>query len=73
MESEILLCPECQSENVYFSKKKGLYVCEDCENQFNYTAQKAKGKTLFFSYGHDENTKLVNKIKLDLEARGFTV
>ncbi|MBE5764051.1 MAG: TIR domain-containing protein [Clostridiales bacterium] len=73
MQSEILLCPECQSENVYFSKKKGLYVCEDCENQFNYTAQKAKGKTLFFSYGHDENTKLVNKIKLDLEARGFTV
>ena len=27
-------CKYCQSENVYFSKKKQLYVCEDCERSF---------------------------------------
>jgi transcription initiation factor TFIIIB Brf1 subunit/transcription initiation factor TFIIB len=25
-----LRCPQCSSENVIFSKKRGAYVCEDC-------------------------------------------
>ena len=28
------LCPKCKSENVYYSKKRSCYVCEDCEEEF---------------------------------------
>ena len=73
MQDNNLLCPSCRSENVYFSRKKGFYICEDCDETFNYTEQQQKGKNLFFSYGHDKNAKIVNKIKADLEERGFTV
>lgn len=27
-------CPNCTSENVYFSKKKGIWICEECELEF---------------------------------------
>ncbi len=27
-------CPKCNSEDIYFSKKKQKYVCEDCEHEF---------------------------------------
>lgn len=30
----IKVCPECESENIYFSPKRTVYVCEDCENTF---------------------------------------
>lgn len=27
-------CPKCTSENVYYSKKKGIWICEECELEF---------------------------------------
>lgn len=27
-------CPSCTSENVYYSKKKGIWICEECELEF---------------------------------------
>lgn len=24
-------CPGCGSDNIYFTKKRQVYVCEDCE------------------------------------------
>ena len=30
----IKVCPECESENIYFSPKRTAYVCEDCESTF---------------------------------------
>ncbi len=27
-------CPECSSENVYYSKKKNIWICEDCDLEF---------------------------------------
>lgn len=65
-------CLNCNSENIYFSKKRNIYVCEDCGNNFllekSFLPQK-----IFLSYGHDKNEFIVKQIKKDLEARGHFV
>ena len=43
-------------------------MCEKCGNTFS-----SRPVRLFFSYGHDANESLVNKIKTDLETRGHNV
>lgn len=74
-------CPYCLSENIYFSKKKKKeYVCEDCDKSFtseqvidtHHAGDKKKLK-LFFSYGHDRNRPLVERLKRDLTMRGHDV
>jgi len=73
-------CPFCGSDNIYFSKKRNIYVCEDCDDFFSesdlQTGDEKNGKdglTLFFSYGHDKNSILVERIKNDLEKRGHRI
>lgn len=66
-------CPFCGSDNIYFSKKRQLYVCEDCELEFVKEKSEIQGKTIFFSYAHDENEWLVQKLKADVERRGHKV
>ena len=74
-------CPFCGSEDIYFSKKKKLYVCEDCDRTFSEEkssqeaggAASGRGLELFFSYGHDRNRLLVERMKKDLEKRGHHV
>ena len=65
-------CPVCNSINIYYSKKKQLYICEDCGYEFNDTFTNS-GLKLFFSYGHDSNESIVSRIKTDLEKRGHNV
>ena len=74
-------CPFCGSEDIYFSRKRKIFVCEDCdktfsERQLTADAQRESldgGLELFFSYGHDRNRLLVERIKRDLEKRGHHV
>lgn len=74
-------CPFCGSEDIYFSKKRKIFVCEDCDKTFSEQklsqTEKAVvsdgGLELFFSYGHDKNRLLVERIKRDLEQRGHHV
>ena len=66
-------CPSCGSDNIYFSKKRQIYVCEDCELEFEEAVTKKQGKTIFFSYAHDENEWLVQKLKTDIEERGHKI
>lgn len=74
-------CPYCGSEDIYFSKKRSLYVCEDCDRTFseqdayaeNESHFEQRGLELFFSYGHDRNRLLVERMKKDLESRGHHV
>ena len=75
---EEVFCPKCNSEDVYFSKKKQLYVCEDCEHRFSIDVESLQEKpektlSLFFSYGHDSNEELVFRLKQDLEKRGHII
>lgn len=64
-----IICKYCKSENVYYSKKKKIYVCEDCEKVFQIE-KKIISQKIFLSYGHDENTELVEKIYKKLLERG---
>ena len=66
------ICPFCASENIFFSKKRNKYYCEDCEQGFE-TPAVAKGMRVFLSYGHDKNAEVVKKIKAYLAARGYDV
>lgn len=67
------ICPGCGSDNIYFSKKRQLFVCEDCELEFEEENKKIPGKTIFFSYAHDENEWLVQKLKNDIEKLGHKI
>ena len=56
-------------------------MCEDCDETFSEHQlstfqdknQSKVGLDLFFSYGHDKNRVLVERIKQDLEKRGHRV
>ena len=65
-------CSKCGSNNTYFSKKRQLFVCEDCGHEFTNNTQ-ANELRLFFSYGHDANEPIVMRLKSDLEKRGHIV
>lgn len=65
-------CPKCPSVNVIFSKKRSVYICEDCGHEF-VPEKVVKPMRIFLSYGHDANEELVRRIKADLEKRGHDV
>lgn len=69
---QALPCPSCQSGDTYFSRKRQIWVCEDCEHAFSESTG-AHGQRLFFSYGHDANSPIVLRLKKDLEERGHSV
>ena len=66
------ICPFCASENIFFSKKRSKYYCEDCEKGFD-TPSATQGIRIFLSYGHDKNAKVVKRIKEYLVAQGYDV
>ena len=66
------ICPFCASENYYYSKKRKMYFCEDCDASFEEPVT-SEGVRLFLSYGHDSNAGLVHKIKEHLIQKGFDV
>lgn len=65
------LCPYCNSENIYLSKKWKCYFCEDCEERFDSPVENSERKKVFISYGHDKNSILVDKIKAYLDSKGY--
>lgn len=74
-------CPYCGSDDILFSIKKNIYVCGDCNKTFSQndiisnieSLQNESSLQLFFSYGHDKNTEIVERIKKDIERRGHHV
>lgn len=62
-------CKFCDSENIYYSKKREVYVCEDCDKTF-VLENKIIPHKVFLSYGHDKNSKLVLMIRDKLKERG---
>jgi tetratricopeptide (TPR) repeat protein len=55
-----------------FSKKRQLYICEDCRNEFAVEHKRAS-RRIYLSYGVDEHSVLAMHLKRDLEARGHEV
>ncbi len=72
MTTQITRCPKCASENVIFSKKHKVSICEDCGYQSSAETPPAPLR-IFLSYGHDANEALVRCIKADLQKRGHDV
>lgn len=66
------ICPFCASENIFYSKKRSTYICEDCEKTFLEPAEDS-GFRVFISYGHDKNASVVKKIKEFLSSHGYDV
>lgn len=66
------ICPFCASDNIFFSKKRKKYFCEDCEQGFD-TPGTSGGMRVFLSYGHDKNAEVVRKIKNHLTEKGYDV
>ncbi len=64
--------PNCKSEHVIFSKKRGGYFCEECEQEV-IIEKTVKPMNIFLSYGRDHYTEFAEKIKIDLKARGHNV
>lgn len=67
------MCPYCRSEYIFFSKKRGCYLCEECGERFDEPLTERSAMRLFFSYGHDKNSVIVELIKAELEKRGHQV
>lgn len=66
-------CPFCGSEYILFSKKKQAHICEDCGKSLEEAALQKKQQRIFLSYGHDKNSVVVEKLKQELECRGYSV
>jgi tetratricopeptide (TPR) repeat protein len=78
-------CPFCSSTDTIFKAKAAKWECNSCEERFEgpppesdaskqtSAPKAAKPKRIFFSYGHDANRELVDRFKMDLEARGHQV
>ena len=71
MKQEVL-CPQCGSTDVLFSKKRQQYICEDCQHLFTVEAPRLR-RRIFVSYGHDEHAGLARRLTTDLKGRGHQV
>jgi tetratricopeptide (TPR) repeat protein len=66
--------PNCQSPNTTYKKKAGKWECEDCEQRFDSPGEViVRPQRIFLSYGHDDNTPLVDALHDRLEAAGHQV
>lgn len=65
-------CPNCNSEDVYFSKKRLKYVCEDCEYEF-MDKETLIPKRVFISYAHDEYAVFVDEVYAILKGIGVNI
>lgn len=62
-------CPKYPSSNLIFSKKRSVYICEDCGHEFVQDKSFASMRILL-SHGRDTNEKLDRRIKVAMEKRG---
>jgi tetratricopeptide (TPR) repeat protein len=81
------VCPSCGSNQTVFKTKVAEWECQECEKRFqapaprdgsvqtepDTTSKDIHPRRIFFSYGHDANRELVDRLKEDLEKRGHQV
>jgi len=66
-------CPNCKSEYIFFSPRRQMMVCEDCGNSFEKPLEDHPKLHVFFSYGHDSNRIVVERIMSVLRERGHDI
>lgn len=77
--NEQILCPQCQSDDYIYHRKKDLYVCNKCGCRFDGSGQTVSPEEkpfrpmkLFLSYGHTEK-EIGRRIAEALKKRGHEV
>ena len=65
-------CPKCNPTDVFFSKKKNQYICEDCQHVFKVESER-RLRRIFISYGHDQHAHLAQRLRNDLEEKDHQV
>ena len=63
-------CPQCYTEHQFELKTKSKHICSNCNNEMLTGFSK---QNVFLTYSDDHNYQVVEKIKLDMEARGHEV
>jgi len=72
--TDALLCPNCGSADTHFLKKSQQWECENCEKRFDPPGETAnRTQRIFLSYGHDDNSPLVQALYERLAAAGHQV
>lgn len=66
-------CPKCKSEYIFFSPRRQMMVCEDCGHSFEKPLEDHSKLHVFFSYGHDRNSVVVERLMSVLRERGHKV
>jgi len=65
-------CPRCNQPDPLFSKKRQVYICEDCGHEYKIE-EPFQSRRIFISYGHDEHISLATRLRDDLRERGHEV
>ena len=72
IEHKNITCPKCDSEDVAFSKKRQLYVCPDCLNEFTITP--TTQPRIFISYARSDGEEFArNLCRRLVKEYGFSV
>jgi WD40 repeat protein len=68
-------CPQCGSPEIHRRQSRGDWVCDVCEHQWQPADRPAGGRRarVFLSYGRRDARDLADRLRTDLEARGYDV
>src|SRR5438552_3284219 len=72
-------CPHCGSPEIHQRKTRGDWICDLCDHAWVPAADTDTGAApaartrLFLSYGRKDAAALADRLRADLEARGFEV
>ena len=76
---ENVKCPKCGSSDVTFRRKRRVFICDDCDHQFEPAAAPDEAPAgerrprLFLSYGRRDAAELADKLCEDLTRHEYDV
>jgi TIR domain len=81
MSAQPSACPNCGSTEIHHRKTRGYWSCDACDHKWTPTnsplpsteAKSAPRVRLFLSYGRRDAKELADRLKRDLEGRGYEV
>jgi WD40 repeat protein len=79
MSAAATVCPQCGSSEVHHRQSRGDWVCDVCEHSWQPAAAASDRAAprprarVFLSYGRRDAKALADRLRADLEARGYDV
>src|SRR5215468_115094 len=75
MTATTTVCPQCGSAEIHYRQSRNDWVCDTCEYRWQPAAAeppRVKAR-LFLSYGRRDASDLADRLRADLEARGYEI